>query len=131
MRNKVVKKSLVKNTEGFTLVEMIVVVVVIAILSGISLVGYNEWEKNSITAQLKSDLNNVASAMENARNFGSGYPLTPPNTFKPSSGVTLSGGGSADGKSYCINATSSRDSSLVFHIDSTDTGRNAQTGSCS
>lgn len=92
-------------TRGFTIVELVVVIVVIGILATISIVGYGGWKTRTITNQLKSDLNGVAAMMKNARNFGNGYPVTVPSAFEPSSGVTLSGGGWADGKGFCVVAT--------------------------
>lgn len=119
-----------KTNSGFTLVEMAAVIVIIGIISAISLVSYSSWERTSISAQLKSDLSGAASAMENARNFGNGYPLVVPSNFTSTSGVTLTGGGSADGKSYCISATNPRDATLIYHISSTDAGKTAQEGAC-
>lgn len=121
-------KSLPKN--GFTLIEIIVVVVVIGILSGISFVAYSNWETKSIEAQLKSDLNVAASAMDNARTFNNSYPVSIPATVKTSSEVTLSGGGSTDGKSFCVDATSSRDDTIHYFIDSYLKSKGAKSGTC-
>jgi len=130
MRKKIITKLVNRADNGFTLVELVAVVVFIAILSGISLVAYNSWEKTTITAQLKSDLNGASSAMENARTFGNSYPKTIPTTFKTSSGVSLVVKANDDGSGYCIDATSSRDSTVKLYIDSYLKGAGARQGVC-
>ncbi|MEP7204636.1 MAG: prepilin-type N-terminal cleavage/methylation domain-containing protein, partial [Candidatus Saccharibacteria bacterium] len=98
------RKQTSDQIHGFTIVEMIIVVVIIGVLATIGVVSYGNWRNNLTSAQLKSDLNGAVSAMEAARNFGNGYPTFIPSTFTPSSGVLLVGGGSADGKTYCLIA---------------------------
>jgi len=90
---------------GFTIVELIVVISIIGILAAIVIVSYNGWNQKTTTAQLKSDLNGAAAAMENARTFENKYPDTVPSTFAPSSGVDIKGGGLNNGKDYSIDAT--------------------------
>jgi len=91
---------------AFTLVEMLIVLAIIAILVSIVIISYSGWQQSTISTQLKSDLNNVASAMESARNFENSYPTSVPSTFLPSNGVTLSGGGINSGSDFCVDAKS-------------------------
>lgn len=113
---------------GFTIVELAVVISVIGILASITVVGYGAWQKRTTENVIKSDLSNAASAMENARNFGNAYPTTVPTSFKPSDNVLLAGG-SSDGKTYCIQASSSRDSTISLYVSNTNT--TPQVGNCS
>ncbi|MCX6728439.1 MAG: prepilin-type N-terminal cleavage/methylation domain-containing protein [Candidatus Saccharibacteria bacterium] len=115
-------------SSAFTLIELIVVVTIIAILATIGVVGYNSWRQATATAQLKSDLNSVATAMEDNRNFNNKYPATIPSTFNPTTGVTLSGGSDDGGLTFCVSAVNSQFPSLSFHIDSTNNG--PQPGVC-
>jgi len=98
-------KAKINSRKGFTIVELIVVITIIGILASISIISYGAWKSSATTAQLKSDLNGVLSAMKSARNFSNTYPTTVPATFVPSNGVTLSGGGKASGDSFCVTAT--------------------------
>lgn len=64
--------------DGFTLVELLIVIVVIGILAAITIVGYGDWKRNTTANVLKSDLNGAVAAMEDARNWSSGYPSSVP-----------------------------------------------------
>ena len=122
-------KKLIGNSRGFTVIEVIVVVVVIGVLAAVTIVRYDDFQKSVIAAQLKSDLNGAATAMENARMFGNVYPTSVPSVFAPSPGVTLVGG-SPDGKAYCIDASSSSDASIHYYVDQTNGSSGAQLNTC-
>jgi len=64
-----------KNVNGFTIVELLIVVVVIAILATISVVAYSGMQNRANNAAIHSDLANIAKKIElyNAE-YGS-YPL--------------------------------------------------------
>ncbi|MBQ69510.1 hypothetical protein CL689_05560 [Candidatus Saccharibacteria bacterium] len=89
---------------GFTIVELLIVIVVIAILAAITIVAYNGIQNQAKSAALRSDLANASRAIEVAHvNSGvTQYPVTLPDTVSPSENVGLSL--SEAGTSYCINA---------------------------
>src|SRR5680860_871358 len=130
MRNKNLVMKRIGLVTGFTIVELAVVIAIIGILSTIVGLSYKNWQTSIVTAQLKSDLNGVASAMENARTFGNAYPSSIPATFEPSEGVTLSGGSIDEGETYCIDAISSRDESIRYYINSLSGTDGARQGIC-
>lgn len=117
-----------KHKNGFTIVELLVIIVVIGILAGISVVGYGSWRARVAQAEVKSDLNGVYGAMENARNFGNGYPASIPNSFQPSEGVTVTYI-SGDERSYCVEARSNTVGSVRFFLNTAD-GKEPQEGQC-
>ena len=53
-----------KNTSGFTIVELLIVVVVIAILAAISIAGYNGIQARSRDGQRKQDIATIKKALE-------------------------------------------------------------------
>ena len=76
-----------KSTQnGFTIVELLIVVVVIGILAGISIVAYNGIQERARLTLIKSELNNAAKRTETYRTLDSptgNYP----NTFNTLSGA--------------------------------------------
>lgn len=123
MRNRYLPSSSRRTINGFTIIELIVIISVIGVLASIVVISYNNWKQTAAVAQLKSDLNGAATAMENARIFGSaGYPSDVNNltSFRPSDGVTITGG-SVDSKTYCIRAVkSSQYPDVYYSINSDD-----------
>ncbi len=114
---------------GFTVIELIVVIVVIGILAGISIVSYGAWRHSATAAKVKSDLTNVISAMENARTYNNVYPSTLPSSVVASSGVVLTES-TTDGSYYCVDGTSTDDSTITYYVASETKAQGALTGTC-
>ena len=117
-----------KKWSGFTIVELIVVISVIAILAGIVIVSYGAWRHGILESQVKSDLVSAAGAMESARGFGDGYPSSIPTTFTASDNVTITLP-EATNESFCIDGVSTEDETIQFYIDQRNT-KEAQAGTC-
>lgn len=105
---------------GFTIVELIVIIVVIGVLAGISIFGYGAWQKNTRTDQVKSDLIAAAAAMENAANFSNDYPEAVTSVFTPSDGVVLTGGKTATGF-FCVSGESTKGAVGAYKITARST----------
>jgi prepilin-type N-terminal cleavage/methylation domain-containing protein len=119
---------MLKN-KGFTLVEVLVIIAVIGVLVTITIIAVGNWRKSTAQTEVKSDLKNVAGAMEAARNFGNGYPTSIPSTFTASENVTItySSGNSAN---YCVNGVSDVDATVQYYINTATNGREPQAGTC-
>lgn len=57
------------------------------------------------------------------------YPVTVPK-IEDYDDIKFEGGGSFDGLSYCVSATSEKDKSIVWHIKSTDNPAKPIVGDC-
>ena len=116
---------------GFTIVELLIVIVVVAVLAAISYVGYTSITERAITSTLKSDLTQAAKQLAIDQVNDGTYPSgsTLPSNIKASDGNTLQY--TSDGTSFCLSVTSSRSTTLSFHINNSTGSTTPQEGVCS
>ena len=65
-----------QKTRGFTIVELLIVIVTISILAGIVIVSYNGVQTRAKLAKIQSDLKNVQKMVETYKTFNGTYPIT-------------------------------------------------------
>lgn len=65
-----------KNIKGFTFVELLVVITIIAVLMAIAAVSYSSTTKKSRDAKRVADMEQIRSALEICRSENGTYPLT-------------------------------------------------------
>jgi type IV pilus assembly protein PilA len=82
-----------RRNEGFTLVEILIIIVIIGLLAVIAIPQFISYRSRAIDAQLKSDLRNAAVAVESYFAKWSSYPASVAQIqgygFQPTDGVTL------------------------------------------
>lgn len=105
---------------GFTVVEVLVIVVVVGILATLVTLSIGNWRQRTAETEVKNDLTALASAMENARNFGSGYSATIPSTFKESENVSVELVYST-ASTYCAEGENEVVSGVLFSIRTGET----------
>lgn len=67
----------IKKSDGFTIVELLIVIVIIAILAAITIVAYNGIQNRAKLAQYQSDVNSIDKKIESYAVLNNGvYPLT-------------------------------------------------------
>ncbi len=126
---KVVSNSSGRRVGGFTVVELIIVVSVIAILAAIVVVSYGSWRTRINSSVVRSDLIAAATAMENSRNQDGAYPTSLPTTFSPSKNVVITVIGATD-KAFCLNGTYSTAPTIQYYTDETIKSAEPKTGTC-
>lgn len=78
-----------KNKSGFTIIELLIVIVVIAILAAITIVAYNGIQQRARDAQRQSDIKTIVKVLELYYTENGYYPNR--NTYTPGSTLINSG----------------------------------------
>lgn len=123
------------KSQGFTIVELIVVIVVLGILTAIVTVSYQGIQRNTREATLQGDLREAAQEIEAYKSKNSRYPryLGAINNLQgasPANTTTLGYAfisSSATG-AYCLHARSTIDTNQVYRIQNGSS--TIQTGQC-
>lgn len=106
------------NKAGFTIVELLIVIVVIGILAAITIVAYSGITNQARTATLKSDLSNASKQLGVKQAETGTYPNpTLPNDVKASSGNTYQY--TSNGTNYCLTISNSNTSIPSYYISNT------------
>lgn len=114
---------------GFTLVEILVIVTVLMILASASYFFMGGWRERAAVTEVKNDLVGASTALENQRNFSTGYPSSlASSVFTPTATVELNYTRRGDG-SYCLNGSSRVSSDVEWYIDSR-TNKQLTEGTC-
>ena len=98
-----------RNATGFTIVELLIVIVVVGVLAAISIVAYNSVQQKAAEAALKSDLRSASTQLETEYIQAGAYPVSsgsPPAIVHASAGITFTY--TSDGQAYCLTAASAR-----------------------
>lgn len=130
-----------KSRRGFTIVELLIVIVIIATLAMITIFSFGSWRKRTARTEVKQDLSVVVSSLKNYRNFNNVYPGTAGGAavsptslsgldYRVNSNVTTTYQLRLNGESYCLKSVSTVVPSEIWYVDSA-VGSNPTTTACS
>jgi len=123
--------TMTRTKNGFTIVELIVVVIVIAILAAVTLVAYNGVQENAANASVKADVDNAMSQLATDYQKNGFYPDSQAEVAD-GAGFTVSSGNSIayvkSGDWFCVQVSSNREGVASAHHVST--GTKIEDGDC-
>ncbi|MEO6109687.1 MAG: prepilin-type N-terminal cleavage/methylation domain-containing protein [Candidatus Saccharimonadales bacterium] len=106
------------NAQGFTIVELLIVIVVIGILASITIVAFSGVQQKAGIALLKSDLSSASRQLEVAKvNNNDVYPSTT-TAIKKADSTTYQYTYNSGTNYYCLTATSPNVQNDSYYIDS-------------
>jgi len=99
------------SSKGFTIVELLIVVVVIAILAAITIVSYTGITGRAYTASVQTEFRNAMQSIEKYKVENGMYPSTGTNTELAAANIRINTKNYDETGSnflYCVNNTTSR-----------------------
>lgn len=103
----------IASPKGFTLVELVLVIVVIGVLAGMTIVSYSGVQSKAYQAQAMSDANMVADRLEIIYADNRQYPLDVSGIGGIDTSPTTIIFYESNGTSYCLEAYSTEDPSAT------------------
>ena len=114
-----------KKANAFTIVELLIVIVVIAILAAVSIVAYRGIQDRAAATTLQADLRNAATQLALTHAEVGTFPGSE-SALNKSSGTNYEY--TSDGSTYCLTATAPARPGMAYHVS--NAGSVAQ-GACS
>ena len=121
--NLITSSGNANKQKGFTIVELLIVIVVIGILAAITVVAYTGIQGNAQSAALKANLTQVAKKLDIAKisDSSSLYPATLQDAgLTDTTGLTYTASTAAPA-TYCLTATSTGSTPTSVHIGTAGT----------
>ena len=113
-----------RHKNGFTIVELLIVIVVIGILAAITVIAFNGVRSQAVNATLQSDLRNLATELMNTKTTSGALPTALASLnggAGPKKSESTQFDYSVTGDAFCVSAQSTTDTKAKkYHFDSTE-----------
>lgn len=107
-----------RSNSGFTVVELLIVIVVIALLATITVVAYNGVTEQATAAALKANLKNAAEEIELQKSKDKVYPAKISDFEKGIAGTdTTTYQYTRTNNGFCLMGTSKRENTIMFSVN--------------
>lgn len=107
-----------RRSDGFTIIELLIVIVVIGILATITTISFNGVQDKARTAAVESSLVAASKQLENANTENGSYP-TDTGAVKKSDDINYQYSYVISSNSYCLTATKGAISSKITNANTT------------
>lgn len=94
------------KNHGFTLVELLSVIVVLGIISGITTLSFGSWRRSLAQKEVSTEISSLQSTLKNYRNFNTSYPTDLTNLYTAGKNVNIYYSQNSGGNGFCANITS-------------------------
>lgn len=106
---------------GFTIVELLIVIVVIGVLAAISFIAYSGIQHSATESAVKDTLSKAVKAMELEKIQTGSFNTVFPDNIKVGSGIGIALTEVDNDQVLCINATSKKYDDIMWHVDESGT----------
>jgi len=113
---------------GFTIVELLIVIVVIGILAAVTIIAFNGIAKKASVTLVQDSLKKAHSLMLTANTETQTYGTSFPSSLKTPTNIGLALTTVSDNKTFCINGTHSKYDDVIWH---SSTQEGLAEGACS
>lgn len=115
--------------DGFTLIEVLIVVAILGILVTLVVFGGGSFMKRSAESSLKTDLSGAGAILQKEKLAKQTYPQTLPSSIKRDAKTTFDYSTSTDRSEFCLIATHGNYNDIKYYITNKTT--NPTSGQCS
>lgn len=106
---------------GFTIVELLIVIVIIGILATITFIAYSGIQRSATDSSAKDTLSKAVNVMKLAGVQSGSYGTSFPSTIKVSEGIGIALAEVSDSSTFCVNVTTQKYDDILWHADESGT----------
>lgn len=104
---------------GFTIVELLVVIVVIVALAMLTIFAFGDWRARTARTELKNESSAISAALQSYLNFNNTYPAALTDVrYQANQNITPTYSLRADSASYCLKLVNSALADEPWYLDS-------------